>query len=53
MTLTPIDEKYYINVARIMNLETPRCRLPRPKIKPTVIVNHGEWLPIITIEAEV
>lgn len=53
MTLNKIDEKYYINVARIMRLKTPRCRLPRPKMKPTIIVTGwNEWLQLITIEAE-
>ena len=27
--------------------------LPRPKLKPTVIVNDGEWLRLITVETEV
>ena len=26
--------------------------LPRPKLKPTVIVNDGEWLQIIGVECE-
>lgn len=47
MTLTPIDEKYYINVARIMNLKTPRCRLQKPTLKPTILVTGwNEWLQI-------
>ena len=53
MTLDGIDEKYYINVARIMQMKTPRCRLPRPRLKPTIMVTGwNEWLPLITIEAE-
>ena len=27
--------------------------LPRPKLKPTVIVNYDEWLPIVSVECEV
>ena len=27
--------------------------LPRPKLKPTVIVNYDEWLPIIKVVCEV
>ena len=48
-----IDYKYYINVAKIMKVNVPRCRLPRPKMKPTIIVDHDEWLPLITVECEV
>jgi len=48
-----IDEKYYVNVASIMKLRTPRCRLPRPKMKPRIIVDHDEWLPLVTVECEV
>lgn len=53
MTEHKIDEKYYINVASIMNIKHPRCRLPRPKMKPTIMITGwNEWLQLITIEAE-
>ena len=54
MTELKIDSKYYLNVAKIIQLKTPRCRLPRPKMKPTIIVTGwNEWLPIISVEAEI
>ena len=47
-----IDLKYYINVSEIMLLKTPRCRLQKPTLKPTILVTGWkEWLPIITVEA--
>ena len=42
-----MNQMYYINVAGLMELNAPRCRLPRPKMKPRIIVNYGEWLPLI------
>lgn len=27
--------------------------LPKPRLKPVVLVNDGEWLPLITVETEV
>ena len=48
-----MNPDFYINVAQLMDLHAPKCTLPRPKHKPTVIVNHGEWLRIITVESEV
>lgn len=48
-----MNPAFYINVAQLMDLHAPKCRLPRPKHKPTVIVNDNEWLQIITVEAEV
>jgi len=47
------NSKYYINVKEVMELSTPKCKLPRPKMKPTIFVNFDEWLPLITVEAEV
>lgn len=47
-----IDYKYYINVAKIMKLNAPCCRLPRPKHKIPSIYNDGEFLPIISVECE-
>jgi hypothetical protein len=50
MIQTKKDSKYYINVAEIMQLETPRCKLYRPKLKPTIVVTGwNEWLPIIGV----
>ena len=43
-----IDEKYYVSVKELM-----RKQYPRPALKRTVIVNDGEWLPIVTVECEV
>jgi len=43
-----IDEKYYINVKELMNKQ-----LPRPKLKPTVLVTGwGEWLPLVVDTCE-
>jgi hypothetical protein len=42
-----IDLDSYINVYNLMMLDMPRCRLSRPKMKPRVIVNDGEFLPLI------
>lgn len=48
MTNEKINSKYYINVASIMNLKQPRCKLPKPKLKPTILVTGWkEWLPLI------
>ena len=43
-----IDKQYYINVKDLM-LKS----LPRPRLRPTVFVCDGEWLPLITVETEV
>lgn len=54
MTELKIDSKYYLNVAKIIQLKTPRCRLPRPKMKPTVfITGWNEWLTIVQVETDV
>ena len=54
MSLDDFDSKYYINVAEIMQLETPRCKLPKPKMKPTVLVTGwNEWVNIIQVESDV
>ena len=51
MTFGKFNPKYYINVASIMKLNHPRCRLPRPKMKPTILVTGwNEWLQIKTVE---
>ena len=46
---TVMNKEYYINVKELMELTEPRCRLPRPKHKPTIIVNHDEWLPLVVV----
>ena len=43
-----VDKNYYVSVKDLMNKT-----LPRPKHKSRFIVNHGEILPIITMECEV
>lgn len=48
-----IDLDYYINVYDLMMIDVPKCRLPRPKMKPSVFVMEDEWLPLITVETEV
>ena len=45
MTTDKIDPKYYINVKELM-----ARTLPRPRLKRTIIVDHGEWLPIIGVD---
>ena len=37
-----VDLDYYINVFELMRFD-----LPRPRLKRTVIVNDGEFLPLI------
>ena len=39
-----IDEKYYVSVKELM-----RKQYPRPRLKKTIIVNDGEWLPIVGV----
>ena len=48
-----IDLDYYINVYDLMMIDVPKCRLPRPKMKPSVFVMEDEWLPLITVETGV
>ena len=36
--------RFYVNVAYLM--------LPSPRLKRTVVVNDGEWLPIISVEVK-
>lgn len=43
-----IDPKFYINVKEVMIKS-----LPRPRLKRTIFVVDGEWLPLIKVEAEV
>lgn len=43
-----IDENYLIHVKDYMNKT-----LPRPRLKPVVLVNDGEWLQIIHVETEI
>ena len=43
-----VDKKYYVSVKDLMNKT-----LPRPALKKTILVNDGEWLPIISVECEV
>jgi hypothetical protein len=40
---------YIISVKDYMN----KTLLPRPALKKTILVNDGEWLPIISVECEV
>ena len=48
MTKYPIDEKYYINVARIMQ---QKQHLSKPRLKRTILVTGwGEFLKIIGVE---
>ena len=45
-----MDKNYYINVADLMDIHEPRCRLPRPKHKPTIYVTGwNEFLPLVVI----
>jgi hypothetical protein len=54
MTQTKKDSKYYINVAEIMQLKTPRCRLQKPRLKPTILVTGwNEWLQIKGVDTEI
>lgn len=54
MTQSDINLKYYVNVAEIMQLKHPRCKLPKPKMKPTVLVTGwNEWVNIIQVESDV
>ena len=43
--MTRIDKKHYVNVKELMNKQ-----LPKPRLKPTIIVDHNEWLPIIKVD---
>ena len=45
--MTKLNEKYYVNVAKLMKKE-----LPRPRLKRTIICDKDEWLPLITVECE-
>ena len=40
-----VDKNYYVSVKDLMNKT-----LPRPALKKTILVNDGEWLPIVTVE---
>ena len=52
MKNTKFNPEYYINVALLMQLKNPRCKLPRPKLKLVILVTGwGEFLPIITVTA--
>ena len=52
-----MDERFCINVKKLMveqELPAPKCKLPKPKLKPTVfITGWNEWLQIITVECEI
>jgi hypothetical protein len=43
-----IDKDYYVSVKDLMTKT-----LPRPTLKKTILVNDGEWLPIITMECNI
>ena len=45
--MTKVDEKYYINMAEIMEKNT----LPKPRKR--LLSGDGEYLPIIEVEVEV
>lgn len=45
-----MNPAFYINVAQLMDLHAPKCRLPKPKLKPTIfITGWGEWLQCIVV----
>lgn len=49
-----MNPAFYINVAQLMELNSPKCTLPRPKMKPTVfITGWNEWLTIVQVETDV
>lgn len=37
-----MDNRYYINVKKLMTE-----KLPRPRLKPVIYIVDGEWLPLI------
>jgi hypothetical protein len=43
-----VDKNYYVSVKDLMNKT-----LPRPSLKKTIIVNDGEWLPIVTVVTDI
>ena len=43
-----VDKNYYVSVKDLMNKT-----LPRPALKKTILVNDGEWLPIVTVETSI
>jgi hypothetical protein len=43
-----VDKNYYVSVKECMNKT-----LPRPSLKKTIIVNDGEWLPIVTVVTDI
>ena len=50
MKNTKFNPEYYINVALLMQLKNPRCKLPRPRHKPTIYVTGwNEFLPLVVI----
>lgn len=53
MATETIDDNYYINVQKLMgnntDLSRPKCKLKKPKLKPTVIYDPVDgFIPIIT-----
>ena len=50
--MTTIDEKYYVNVKEVMgnDLPSPKCHLPRPKLKG--FIEDGQFLPLITVTVD-
>lgn len=40
-----VDKNYYVSVKDLMTKT-----LPRPALKKTILVNDGEWLPIVSVE---
>lgn len=40
-----IDKNYIVSVKDLMTKT-----LPRPTLKKTILVNDGEWLPIVQVE---
>jgi hypothetical protein len=43
-----VDKNYYVSVKDLMNKT-----LPRPALKKTILVNDGEWLPIVTVVTDI
>lgn len=43
-----IDKRFYINVKELMIKS-----LPRPRLKRTIFIVDGEWLPLIKMECEI
>ena len=40
--MTNVNKKYYVNVKELLELQTPKCNLPRPRLKHLILVASGE-----------